>query len=202
MSNRPFIRANVDLRPQPRGGRPMQTAKRMLHDLPKIFAKRKEVTDKESLLFVRRILGPRRRVELPDGLPGREILPPYLLQEFHHLPNGTYSEGAASAYTDWFDRVMLGVMRTARQGVARALSGCEVVLDAGCGAGGLAGILRAGGLSGTSAVSRYGELSRGSLRRCRLPHRHCVRPWSSPCCRYGYYERGAPQTNQHGRASR
>jgi hypothetical protein len=27
----------------------MQKAKRMLHDLPKIFAKRKEVTDKESI---------------------------------------------------------------------------------------------------------------------------------------------------------
>lgn len=97
---------------------------------------------RDLLLFVRRVVGPRRRVELPEGLPGRDLLPAYLLQEFHHLPNGTYSKEVAIAYATWFDRVMLGVMRKARRTVARALADCEVVLDVGCGAGGLAGALR------------------------------------------------------------
>ncbi len=93
--------------------------------------------------LVRHTLGPRVRVELPEGLPGRERLPTYLLQEFHHLPNGTYSERMAGAYADWFDRSMLGVMQTTRRDVAQTLADCESVLDVGCGAGGLAGALHA-----------------------------------------------------------
>jgi SAM-dependent methyltransferase len=102
---------------------------------------------RDLLLFLRRVLGPRRPVELPEALPGRETLPAYLLQEFHHLPNGTYSNRIAGAYAVWFDRAMLGVMAETRRQLARDLAGCEPVLDAGCGGGGLARALRAQGSS-------------------------------------------------------
>jgi len=95
--------------------------------------------------FTRRIFGPRHRVELAEGLPGRDWLPEYLLQEFHHLPNGTYSQAVADAYAQWFDRFMLGTMRSERRRVAQALAGGDAVLDLGCGAGALAGALRAQG---------------------------------------------------------
>ena len=32
-----------------------------------------------------------QRVQLPEDMPGRDRLPKYLFQEFHHLPNGNYS---------------------------------------------------------------------------------------------------------------
>jgi ubiquinone/menaquinone biosynthesis C-methylase UbiE len=114
--------------------------------LPNAWPDRLRFTRPRDLwAFLRRIVGPRVAVELPADLPGRERLPSYLLQEFHHLPNGTYSSLMAAAYADWFDRVMFGVMRKMRRTVARALVGDEPVLDLGCGAGGLAGALRAQG---------------------------------------------------------
>ena len=34
----------------------------------------------------------RKHVELPEGMPGAAIIPKYVLQEFHNLPNGNYSK--------------------------------------------------------------------------------------------------------------
>jgi ubiquinone/menaquinone biosynthesis C-methylase UbiE len=119
----------------------------------------------DLLAFVRHVVGPRKTVELPDDLPGRERLPSYLLQEFHHLPNGTYSERVATAYADWFDRVMLGVMRATRRSVARALSSCDVVLDVGCGAGGLAGTLREQGATEVWGLDACPYLLKCAARR-------------------------------------
>jgi ubiquinone/menaquinone biosynthesis C-methylase UbiE len=119
----------------------------------------------DLLTFIRRIIGPRTRVELPDGLPGRQFLPTYLLEEFHHLPNGTYSERMASAYADWFDRVMLGTIRGARRAVAHSLLACSGVLDVGCGAGGLAGALHEQGANDVWALDACPYLLKYAARR-------------------------------------
>jgi ubiquinone/menaquinone biosynthesis C-methylase UbiE len=93
-----------------------------------------------------RTLGKRRRVELPVDMPGRELLPKYILQEFHSLPNGNYSKRLTHGYITGFDRLMLGCMRRARTHLAQSLRGCGAVLDVGCGGGRTAGMLKATGV--------------------------------------------------------
>lgn len=89
----------------------------------------------------------RRKVELPADLPGAALLPAYLKQEFHHLPNGVYSKRHADSYARWFDRLMLGHTVRARRRIAAALAGARSALDAGCGSGGLAGAMRDVGIA-------------------------------------------------------
>lgn len=88
----------------------------------------------------------RQRVHLPEGVPGRDIIPRYVLQEFHNLPNGNYSHHITRGYISSFNRVMLGHISRAHQRIADALSHGESALDAGCGGGGLAGALQAKGV--------------------------------------------------------
>lgn len=88
----------------------------------------------------------RRRVQIPDDLPGRAALPKYLLQEFHNLPNGNYSKRFTRGYITGFDRVMLGHMRQARRRIAHYLRGCRAVLDVGSAGGRTAGALREAGV--------------------------------------------------------
>ena len=97
-------------------------------------------------VFLRRLLGRRRRVEVPATLPGGAELPEYLRQEFHHLPNGNYSKRIVKGYTRGFDLMMLGRARRARGDIARRLAGCRSVLDVGCGSGALAAELLAAGV--------------------------------------------------------
>jgi ubiquinone/menaquinone biosynthesis C-methylase UbiE len=92
-----------------------------------------------------RTLGKRRRVEVPQDMPGRDWLPKYNLQEFHSLPNGNYSKHLTHGYITGFDRLMLGRMARARAHIADALGTCSSVLDVGCGGGRTAGLLRARG---------------------------------------------------------
>lgn len=87
------------------------------------------------------IFGTPRQADIPEGVPGRERLPKYLVQEFHGLPNGNFSKRITRGYITAFDRVMLGRMRRARQRIVAALHGCESALDAGCGGGQTAGML-------------------------------------------------------------
>ena len=117
--------------------------------------------------YVQRQLGARRRVELPDGMPGAGELPGYLRQEFHHLPNGFYSKRLADAYARWFDRFMLGHTVRARRGLAAVLSECRAVLDAGCGTGGLAAALRAAGVDDVWGIDPSPYLLQIAARRCR-----------------------------------
>ncbi len=77
----------------------------------------------------------RARVELPAGLPLAAEIPRYVLQEFHNVPNGNYSNRLTRGYATGFDRAMLGRMRPARERMAQALAGCRSVLDVGCGGG-------------------------------------------------------------------
>jgi ubiquinone/menaquinone biosynthesis C-methylase UbiE len=85
-------------------------------------------------------------VQLPPGLPLNVELPGYLLQEFHHLPNGNYSRGITRGYSTGFDASMLGSLHGARAELAQALRGASSALDLGCGAGHTALALRQAGI--------------------------------------------------------
>lgn len=86
------------------------------------------------------------RVLLPEGIPGGEKLPRYLLLEFHNLPNGYYSRQITRNYVRNFDRVMLGAMHTGRKRIAEALHGARCALDLGSGGGQLAAAMRSAGI--------------------------------------------------------
>ena len=96
--------------------------------------------------LIARTFGKRRRVQVPDDMPGRELLPKYILQEFHSLPNGNYSKRLTHGYITGFDRLMLGRMTRARAHIVDSLRGCQSVLDVGCGGGRTAGLLKASGI--------------------------------------------------------
>ena len=88
--------------------------------------------------FLRGIVSARRQtVRIEEDLPGRELIPKYVLQEFHNLPNGNYSKHISGQYILGFDRAMLGKMAHARDRVASQLAGRTSILDIGCGGGGL-----------------------------------------------------------------
>lgn len=87
-----------------------------------------------------------QRVQLPEAMPGRERLPKYLFQEFHHLPNGNYSKTISRGYANTFNKAMLGCMTKARTEIARRLHANKRVLDIGCGAGHLTGALQSAGI--------------------------------------------------------
>ena len=102
---------------------------------------------RQLLALLRRTVASRRsRVQLPAQMPGAELLPKYLLQEFHNLPNGNYSRRISRGYITGFDRVMLGHMRTARTRLADFLRGCDSAIDIGCGGGRTAAALHAAGV--------------------------------------------------------
>ncbi|MGH8051725.1 MAG: class I SAM-dependent methyltransferase [Arenimonas sp.] len=88
-----------------------------------------------------------QRVQLPEAMPGRERLPKYLFQEFHHLPNGNYSKTISRGYANTFNKAMLGCMTIARAEIAQRLNAGKRVLDIGCGAGHLTGALQSVGIS-------------------------------------------------------
>lgn len=88
----------------------------------------------------------RARVILPEGMPGSDRIPRYVLQEFHNLPNGNYSKRICRGYSSGFDHAMLGTLRQGRQQLASALAGCQRVLDLGCGSGSTMAVLRAAGI--------------------------------------------------------
>jgi ubiquinone/menaquinone biosynthesis C-methylase UbiE len=85
-------------------------------------------------LFVS-VFGKRVPVELPVDMPGKSSLPRYLLQEFHNVPNGNYSNRFSRGYITGFERSMLGKLDNARAWLAQRLQGCESVLDVGTAGG-------------------------------------------------------------------
>lgn len=88
-----------------------------------------------------------QRVQLPEDMPGRDRLPKYLLQEFHHLPNGNYSKTISRGYANSFNKAMLGSMTAARAEIAQRFLSCKRVLDIGCGAGHLTGAMQSAGIN-------------------------------------------------------
>jgi ubiquinone/menaquinone biosynthesis C-methylase UbiE len=105
-------------------------------ELPDAWADRDARGARGAWRLLRHAFGGRRaRVELPAGLPLATEIPRYVLQEFHNLPNGNYSNRLTRGYAKGFDLAMLGRMLPARRRMARALAGCESALDVGCGGG-------------------------------------------------------------------
>lgn len=100
------------------------------------------------LQFIWRVIRPKyQTVQLPDGLPGADAIPKYVLQEFHNLPNGNYSKQITRGYATGFDTVMLGRMKRARATLASSLGGFTRVLDLGCAGGKQTAELQAVGVS-------------------------------------------------------
>ena len=83
----------------------------------------------------RHIFGKRQKVELPQDFEYKDNIPKYVLQEFHNLPNGNYSNTLSRGYITGFEKSMLGHMPKLRQHMADYLSTCTSVLDLGCGGG-------------------------------------------------------------------
>jgi ubiquinone/menaquinone biosynthesis C-methylase UbiE len=127
----------------------------------------------------------KRPVALPADLPGRDRLPGYLLQEFHHLPNGNFSKTITQSYAFGFDRVMLGTLVAARRAMAHRLASAGRVLDVGTGSGLVAAALREVGVPDVWAIEPSPYLLQHAARenpglRCvqgvvedtRLPSHH------------------------------
>ncbi|WP_137939560.1 class I SAM-dependent methyltransferase [Chitinivorax sp. B] len=77
----------------------------------------------------------RQKVAIPADLPGAEVIPKYVLLEFHNMPNGNYSNRLSHGYLTGFDLSMLNLVQPVRHWVAGQLSGCQSVLDLGCAGG-------------------------------------------------------------------
>lgn len=90
------------------------------------------------------------RIELPDAFPdnlmGKELLPKYLQQEFHGIPNGNFSNNITRGYISAFDGTMLGKMKLVRKEMASWFASAESVLDIGCAGGQMAAALTARGI--------------------------------------------------------
>jgi ubiquinone/menaquinone biosynthesis C-methylase UbiE len=96
--------------------------------------------------LVRLISGRPRPVRLPAGVPGIGLLPDYLLQEMHLLPNGNFSSTITASYAQWFEKATLHELEAARAQIAERLSGASRVLDVGAGSGQVSAALRRAGI--------------------------------------------------------
>lgn len=96
----------------------------------------------------RSIFARRRPVALPESLPGGASIPKYVLQEFHNLPNGNYSNLLTPGYITGFDFSMLGRVRPVREWMAEqsAASGAAL-LDVGTSSGKTAAAARRRGVT-------------------------------------------------------
>lgn len=95
------------------------------------------------------ILGKRKPVVLPKHIPGRDAIPTYVLQEFHNLPNGNYSNRLTSGYIRGFEVAMLGMVQPVRVWMAEqlAVAGSNALLDIGTTSGKTAETIRRNGMS-------------------------------------------------------
>ncbi len=118
-------------------------------DLPNTWADQFDFRNPAHVFrFFRGIFGrTRQKVSLPESVPGADLIPKYVLQEFHSLPNGNYSKRITRGYVTGFDHSMLGVMTEARKCIAKTLQNCSSVLDAGCAGGRTARALKDAGIS-------------------------------------------------------
>ncbi len=105
-------------------------------DLPATWPDDLELNTLPDLRFLMsKVFGARKLVEIPLDMPGRDLVPRYMLQEFHNLPNGYYSRSLTRGYVRSFDTIMLGAMKSARDRVAETLKGVDSAIDVGCGGG-------------------------------------------------------------------
>jgi ubiquinone/menaquinone biosynthesis C-methylase UbiE len=110
----------------------------------------------------------RQKVMIPGDLPGVEGIPEYVLQEFHSLPNGNYSDVLTRSYISGFDRSMLGQMRRVRAHIAERLASCHSVLDLGCAGGKTAAAIHAMGVTDVWGLDPSPYLLRHAARE--YPH--------------------------------
>ena len=87
----------------------------------------------------------RATVVLPAKMPGIALIPSYVLQEFHNLPNGNYSSKLVRGYATGFDVSMLGILQRLRLRLADLLQPACRTLDIGCGSGRMAPALQSAG---------------------------------------------------------
>lgn len=83
----------------------------------------------------RNLFGQRKPVTLPKAVLETYNIPKYILQEFHNLPNGNYSQRFSRGYITGFDVSMLGKVQRARNWIADKLKHCESVADIGTAGG-------------------------------------------------------------------
>ena len=123
-------------------------------------------------LSIVRLLGhlfcKRSKVVIPKGLPGIDWIPEYMLEEFHHLPNGNYSDVLTRGYITGFDRFMLGQMQSVREHIAGRLAACHSVLDVGCASGKTAAAIQARGITDVWGLEPSPYLLRHAART--YPH--------------------------------
>lgn len=74
-------------------------------------------------------------------MPGKELIPKYVLQEFHNVPNGNYSEHLSSGYIKEFNISMLGEAASARKEIAAHFIDMDSALDVGCSGGAMGAAL-------------------------------------------------------------
>ena len=119
----------------------------------------------DFLRIIKHLFGPRRPVELPANTPGAPELPRYLLQEFHHLPNGNFSSFFAEGYLWAFDATMLGLSRRMRASMAERLKGHTAVLDIGCSGADLAAAVRDAGVKDVVGLDASPYMLQHAARR-------------------------------------
>ncbi len=107
---------------------------------------------RDWLILIRHFRGKRRKAIAPDSLLGEYSVPPYLLAEYHGLPNGYFSKHFTHGYIRSFDTVMLGGMTRLRQRITAQFSRHQRVLDIGCGGGEQAAMLAESGVSDVAAI--------------------------------------------------
>lgn len=100
----------------------------------------------DILKFLRHVFGKRQALQIPQDLPGRDIIPKYALQEFHRLPNGNFSHSVTQGYIRGFEYAMLKRMDHGRNILATQLQHCKQVLDVGCASGRTASIIKQAGV--------------------------------------------------------
>lgn len=114
---------------------------------------------------LKHLLGPRKPVELPPNTPGALQLPDYLLQEFHHLPNGNFSSFYADGYLWAFDATMLGRSRPMRTSIAQRLKRHASVLDIGCSGADLAAACKRAGIADVVGLDASPYMLQQAARR-------------------------------------
>jgi len=113
---------------------------------------------------------PQHRVQVPENMPGKEWIPPYVLQTFHNLPNGNYSNHISRGYITGFDHVMLGEMHKVREKLAVRFQHCQTVLDVGCGGGRMANMLHCAGVEAVWGLDPSPYLLRHAAKEYPLIH--------------------------------
>lgn len=134
-------------------------------ELPDAWPDRASLRRPKTILdIVLHILGKREKVRLPEGVPGAERIPRYVLQEFHGLPNGNYSNRLTHGYLKGFEHAMLGELDRSRTAMAARLQACRAVLDLGCGGAKTGGAVQTRGVPEVWGVDPSPYLLRHAAR--------------------------------------